>query len=287
MVSWFQPTAAASRWLAVLRGSWLLSASLNRAPLSRHPRRTHQPTRNHYSATLRQKGIATMGDQPWFKFYAADYLLDPDVDAIPRQAEALLVRMWCVCHREGSCPADPETLARKTLCSLQYILQFKPHCDPFFELQGGKLYSRRMQEEKQRSEKARKNANKRYEQKQHRVLKLNPESESESESERGTANGSATCSASRTATQSKASAHPTLEEVTVYCRERENQVDPQKWIDHYSANGWKVGRNPMKDWKAAVRTWERNGVDSTNGNGKPSITAVIEREQAIARARAS
>lgn len=54
--------------------------------------------------------------------------------------------------------------------------------------------------------------------------------------------------------------HPTLEEVAEYCRIRGNRVDPQGWLDHYSANGWKVGRNPMKDWRAAVRNWERNGA---------------------------
>ena len=57
---------------------------------------------------------------------------------------------------------------------------------------------------------------------------------------------------------------PTLDEVKAYCQERNNNVDPEKWYNHYSANGWKVGKNPMKDWKAAVRTWER----SDNG-GKP------------------
>ena len=51
---------------------------------------------------------------------------------------------------------------------------------------------------------------------------------------------------------------PTLDDVRTYCLERNNHVDPQRWYDYYSANGWKVGRNPMKDWKAAVRTWERN-----------------------------
>ena len=51
---------------------------------------------------------------------------------------------------------------------------------------------------------------------------------------------------------------PTLEEVQAYCLERGNGVDAQKWYDYYSANGWKVGKNPMKDWKAAVRTWERS-----------------------------
>ena len=51
---------------------------------------------------------------------------------------------------------------------------------------------------------------------------------------------------------------PTLEEVQAYCQERNKGVDAQKWYDYYSANGWKVGKNPMKDWKAAIRTWERN-----------------------------
>lgn len=62
---------------------------------------------------------------------------------------------------------------------------------------------------------------------------------------------------------------PTLEEVKAYCDERKNRVDPQRFIDYYESNGWKVGKNPMKDWKAAVRTWEKN-----NYNKKP--TAVID-----------
>jgi uncharacterized protein YdaU (DUF1376 family) len=53
---------------------------------------------------------------------------------------------------------------------------------------------------------------------------------------------------------------PTLEEVTQYCRERGNLVDPQQWFDYYTANGWRVGRNPMRDWKAAIRTWERTAT---------------------------
>lgn len=50
---------------------------------------------------------------------------------------------------------------------------------------------------------------------------------------------------------------PSFEEVEQYCKERNNHIDPNKWYDYYTANGWKVGRNPMKDWKATVRTWER------------------------------
>src|SRR5690606_25318321 len=51
---------------------------------------------------------------------------------------------------------------------------------------------------------------------------------------------------------------PTIEQVTEYCQERNNDVDPNKWIDHYTSKGWIVGKAKMKDWKAAVRTWERN-----------------------------
>lgn len=50
---------------------------------------------------------------------------------------------------------------------------------------------------------------------------------------------------------------PTLQEVTDYCRERGNSIDPQTFIDFYSSKGWKVGNQPMKDWKACIRTWEQ------------------------------
>jgi hypothetical protein len=61
-------------------------------------------------------------------------------------------------------------------------------------------------------------------------------------------------------------ARPTLEQIRAYCKERNNSVDPDKWFNHYTANGFKVGTNPMKDWKAAVRNWETNGVNHANGN---------------------
>ena len=53
---------------------------------------------------------------------------------------------------------------------------------------------------------------------------------------------------------------PTLTEVQSYCDERNNGVDPQLFIDYYETNGWVQGRarKPIKDWRACVRTWERN-----------------------------
>ncbi len=54
---------------------------------------------------------------------------------------------------------------------------------------------------------------------------------------------------------------PSLEEVKQYCLERNNNINPENFIDYYEANGWKIGKNPMKDWRAAVRTWERRSVN--------------------------
>lgn len=57
---------------------------------------------------------------------------------------------------------------------------------------------------------------------------------------------------------------PSAIEVSAYCQERKNQVTVQTFISHYESNGWMIGKNKMKDWKAAVRTWETRGG---NGNG--------------------
>ena len=53
---------------------------------------------------------------------------------------------------------------------------------------------------------------------------------------------------------------PSLEEIRSYCQERGNQVDPEYFYHYYQSNGWRVGKNPMRDWKAAVCAWETNGM---------------------------
>ena len=57
---------------------------------------------------------------------------------------------------------------------------------------------------------------------------------------------------------------PSVGEVAVYCEKRQNGIDPQSFIDHYSAVGWKVGCNRMSDWQAAVRTWENRRKKGSN-----------------------
>lgn len=60
---------------------------------------------------------------------------------------------------------------------------------------------------------------------------------------------------------------PSLDEVKAYCEERRNNVDPQKWYNFYEAKGWMIGKNKMRDWKAAVRTWEKPKEKEAYVNG--------------------
>ena len=65
---------------------------------------------------------------------------------------------------------------------------------------------------------------------------------------------------------------PTVEEVREYCQARNNCIDPERFVAHYTSNGWMVGKNKMKDWKAAVHSWERNeykkSTEVVNGRTK-------------------
>ena len=66
---------------------------------------------------------------------------------------------------------------------------------------------------------------------------------------------------------------PSVEEVEAYCRERNNDIDAQHFVDYYASNGWRVGKNPMKDWRATVRNWERS--DSVKPRQEPKKSGNI------------
>lgn len=79
---------------------------------------------------------------------------------------------------------------------------------------------------------------------------------------------------------------PTVEEVAAYCTARQNGVNPQRFVDFYTANGWTQGKGkPIKDWQAAVRTWEqRDGYSQTRGMPmpmqRPTHSSSIDMEEA-------
>jgi hypothetical protein len=80
---------------------------------------------------------------------------------------------------------------------------------------------------------------------------------------------------------------PSLDEVKSYCQERNNKVDPEKFFYHYEANGWVQGKagKPIKNWKAAVHTWEKNEFDNkdsaanTKQQGKPTNQTMSEQRK--------
>lgn len=83
--------------------------------------------------------------------------------------------------------------------------------------------------------------------------------------------------ANKSPTKAKCFDKPTLSEIEQYCIERNNNVDAQHFYDHYESNGWKVGKNSMKDWKAAVRTWEKNNYNKPAKSNKQNAIDVVNK----------
>ena len=82
-------------------------------------------------------------------------------------------------------------------------------------------------------------------------------------------------SAKSTITKRKRFEKPTLSEIKEYCIERNNNVNAEQFFDYYESNGWKVGKNSMKDWKAAIRTWERSEYRNVKVSKKQQAINIV------------
>lgn len=71
---------------------------------------------------------------------------------------------------------------------------------------------------------------------------------------------------------------PTVDEVSEYCKERNNKVDPQTFVNFYAASGWMRGKTPIRDWRACVRTWEQRD-DQRGSVQKPKLLRSQDYEQ--------
>lgn len=69
---------------------------------------------------------------------------------------------------------------------------------------------------------------------------------------------------------------PTIHDVAEYCQERQNSVDPQQFVDFYASKGWRVGNQPMRDWRAAVRTWERRDAGTKRQDHKHGADRLLD-----------
>lgn len=83
--------------------------------------------------------------------------------------------------------------------------------------------------------------------------------------------------ANKSPTKAKRFVKPTLSEIEQYCIERNNNVNAEQFYDYYESNGWKVGKNSMKDWKAAVRTWEKNNYNKPAKSNKQNAIDVVNK----------
>lgn len=70
---------------------------------------------------------------------------------------------------------------------------------------------------------------------------------------------------------------PDCEQVSRYCQQRHNGIDPEEFVDYYTAKDWMIGNSKMQDWKAAVRNWERNQVKK-NAKQKSKVTTLVHLE---------
>ena len=69
---------------------------------------------------------------------------------------------------------------------------------------------------------------------------------------------------------------PTISDIEQYCSEKNISINAQQFIDYYESNGWKVGRNSMKDWQATVRRWASNNYGKKKSNKDYAINVVKE-----------
>jgi len=84
--------------------------------------------------------------------------------------------------------------------------------------------------------------------------------------------------------KSKKFIKPTIEEIREYCLERKNKIDPEQFLNFYESKGWMIGKNKMKEWRAAVRTWEQSSNQTTPPAPKKSLITVEVAKDMLARA---
>lgn len=210
----------------------------------------------------------------WMPIYIGDYLRD--TQALTAEEHGvyflLLMHYW---QKKGDIGSDIKRLsivARSDTETTQNIL------DSFFVLENGKYRNKRADEEltaaKSRSDAAKANINKRWNKTGNTpvIPPYNDGSTDDNTKSIPIEYSSPSSSSSQERQEEKKDSigrfkKPTFEEVREYCMSRDNRIDAQAFIDHYESNGWSVGKNKMKDWRAAVRTWENNDI----ARNKPAL----------------
>lgn len=212
---------------------------------------------------------------PAFQFYPGDWRKDPGVQALTYEERGVWIEMLCLMHESevrgklmlGGKPYPVDRLAKLLGLSASYLeviitslitLNVASRCP-----ETGALINRRMVRDTEISQ-VRSTTGKRGGNPNFAKGKPNPYYDNQTHNQKDNQNITPSSSSSSSASANKKTkaketfTKPTIDEVRAYCLERQNGINAETWMAHYEANGWKVGRNPMKDWRAAVRTWEQN-----------------------------
>ena len=191
----------------------------------------------------------------------------------------LIMDYW----RNGPPPDDNPTLARILAISETEWKPIRLAVQPFFTIENGHWRHGRIDEEFTRASDKQRNFEIRA-QKAVAARKAQQQDaqqvEQQDQQQVGDVTFTSTFTSTSTSTKEKRGASrfspPSVDEVKAYCADRKNKVNPETFVDFYAAKGWKVGNQPMKDWKAAVRTWEKREQFSGKPNGNGSVPPITD-----------
>jgi preprotein translocase subunit Sec63 len=196
-----------------------------------------------------------MAKDPAVLFYTSDFL--SGTLTMSNEHIGMYIKLLCLQHQKGRL-TDKDMLY---ICST-YV---EDVYSKFIKDEHGKYYNERMEIEslkrKNYSKSRRENVLKRYSQSTEDstyVVHMENENENINEDKAliSTNNKIVNNSINKIENHGRFS-QPTTEEIKAYCIERKNRIDPERFFDFYQSKGWMVGKNKMKDWRAAVRNAEK------------------------------
>ncbi len=228
-------------------------------------------------------------NQPYIPLYIQDFLTDEKLIECSPEAHGVYIRTMCVMHKserygtillkQKDKQSDKQIinfankLARFLPWNLQIIINGLEELltENVLQIDGDFLIQKRMEKDGLLSDKrslaGSKGGKKTTSKKQNFAQaknQANSEVEYEYENEVENNNGKESLRE-----KPKTFSIPTIDEISTYCQERQNTVNPQKFFDFYEGKGWMVGKNKMKDWKACVRTWEDNSSNNKTKTNEP------------------
>jgi uncharacterized protein YdaU (DUF1376 family) len=224
---------------------------------------------------------------PAYPMYAQDF--DMDTATWDNYELGMYIRILNYIWINGSISPDSESLAKVCRCSVK---KFDHNCKNLLTklIQNGEGYlqNKRMEEERGKQEFFKESQRlKGVKSGEKRKKKVNRGSTGVSTEDEPNVNLSSSSSFSSSLIQKNNNIYrefpPKIDNIKNYCLERKNGINAETFFDHYESRGWMIGKNKMKDWSAAIRTWERNNKDRPIVNQSSVDAELAEWKKAVGR----